>query len=257
MSNVGIERLYGEISGSTATLASIIDGADLATPVPTCPDWTLRKLAAHVGRGQRWAGEIVATRSAAFIPHRAVPDGRLPDDPERRADWLRDGASRLISIIRSAGPDPLWTFTGPRPAAFWARRIAHETAMHRADAEIATGRAPVIDPVIAADGIDEWLWLQEQGISSEDSSLDVLADGQVLHIHATDEGLAGTSEWLVQRSGGRIAVRRGHGKGDAALRGPASTLLLVLLRRLPLDDASVQIVGDRAVPEQWLAATPF
>jgi uncharacterized protein (TIGR03083 family) len=250
MTSPSTERLSTEIKASTATLASIIDGADLTQSVPTCPDWTLRQLATHVGRAHRWAGEIVATRSAEVIPFRAVPDGRLPDDPGRHADWLRDGAERLIAAVRDAGTDPVWAFGRLRPASSWARRMAHETAVHRADAEITVGRAPVIDAGTAADGIDEWLGFADR--------LDgALADGELLHLHATDEGLGEAGEWLVRRTGDRIAVTRGHSKGDAAIRGPASALLLVLVRRLPLDDTQVQIIGDRAVLERWLAATPF
>src|SRR5260370_40490257 len=122
-----------------------------------CPDWTLRQLATHVGRAHRWAAEIVATRSAEFIPFRVVPDGRIPDDPARHAGWLREGAERLIATVREAGAAPVWAFARLRPASFWARRMAHETAVHRADAEIATGRAPVIDADIAVDAIDERL----------------------------------------------------------------------------------------------------
>ena len=258
MTSVSIERFYAEISASTAMLASIIDGADLTKAVPTCPDWTLRQLATHVGRAHRWAAEIVATRSAEFIPFRAVPDGRIPDDPAWHAGWLREGAERLITTVREAGAAPVWAFARLRPASFWARRMAHETAVHRADAEIATGRTPVIDTAIAVDGIDEWLGLEDMlGDSGQDSRLAALADGQVLHLHATDEGLGGTGEWLVRGAGGRITVTHGHGQGDAAVRGPASALLLVMVRRLPPDDAPVQIIGDRAVLERWLAATPF
>ena len=140
--------------------------------------------------------------------------------------------------------------------------MAHETAVHRADAEIATGRAPVIDADIAADGIDEWLALGNQHSedmldSGQDSRLGALADGQVLHLHATDERLGGAGEWLIQRAGDRITVQHGHGKGDVAVRGPASALMLVLVRRLSPEDTPVQVIGDRAVLERWLAATPF
>jgi uncharacterized protein (TIGR03083 family) len=256
MTAAATERFYTEITASTATLASIAGGADLTRPVPTCPDWTLRQLATHVGRAHRWAGEIVATRSAEFIPFRAVPDGRLPDDPRLQAGWLRDGADRLISAVRAAGPEPVWAFGRLRPASFWARRMTHETAVHRADAEIAVGRGPVIDAGIAADGIGEWLE-DHSGGDPGASRLEALADGQILHVHATDEGLGEAGEWLVQRSGGRITTRPGHGRGDVAVRGPASALLLVLVRRLAPDDAPVQIIGDRAVLERWLAATPF
>jgi uncharacterized protein (TIGR03083 family) len=257
MTSLSTERFCAEIRASTATLASIIDGADLTQPVPTCPDWTLRQLTTHVGRAHRWAGEIVATRSADFIPFRAVPDGRLPDDPGCHAGWLRDGAERLIAAVREAGADPVWAFGRLRPASVWARRMAHETAVHRADAEIVAGRAPVIDASIAVDGIEEWLSFGDLLDGGQDSRLGALADGQLLHIHATDEGLGEAGEWLIRRTGEGIAVEHGHSKGDAAIRGPASALLLVLVRRLAPDDAPVQIIGDRAVLERWLAATPF
>jgi uncharacterized protein (TIGR03083 family) len=262
MTSLSTERFCAEIRASTATLASIIDGADLTQPVPTCPDWTLRQLATHVGRAHRWAGEIVATRSAEFIPFRAVPDGRLPDDPGRHVGWLRDGAARLVDAVHAAGTDLVWAFGRLRPASVWARRMAHETAVHRADAEITAGRDPVIDAKIAVDGIDEWLTLenlQSEDLldGGQDSRLGSLADGGLLHIHTTDEGLGEAGEWLVRRTGDRITVTRGHSRGDAAIRGPASALLLVLVRRLAPDDAPVQIIGDRAVLERWLAATPF
>ena len=79
MTPISADRCYAEIEASTETLAGLVDGADLTIPVPTCPGWTLRQLATHVGRAHRWAAEIAATRSAEFIPFRQVPDGRLPD----------------------------------------------------------------------------------------------------------------------------------------------------------------------------------
>ena len=157
MTPISADRCYAEIEASTETLAGLVDGADLTIPVPTCPDWTLRQLATHVGRAHRWAAEIAATRSAEFIPFRQVPDGRLPDDPAEQAPWLRAGAARVIAAVREAGSDPVWAFSGLRPACFWARRMAHETAVHRADAQIATGYQAEFAPDLAADAIDEWL----------------------------------------------------------------------------------------------------
>jgi uncharacterized protein (TIGR03083 family) len=257
---INADRWYAEIESSTETLAGIVDGTDLTVTVPTCPEWTLRQLATHVGRAHRWAGEITSTRSAEFIPFRQVPDGRIPDDPAQQAPWLRAGAARLIDAVRSAGSDEVWTFGGLRPASFWARRMAHETAVHRADAELAAGRDPQIAADVAADGIDEWLlgFLSGVGSVAEDPRLGALPDGGVLHVHATDESLAdGAGEWLVRRDGDQITVEHGHAKGDVALRGPAGRLLLVLVRRLPVDDPQVQVLGDQAVLTAWLAATPF
>jgi uncharacterized protein (TIGR03083 family) len=256
---ISSERWCAEIEASTETLAGLVDGADLTRTVPTCPDWTLRQLATHVGRAHRWSAEIVSTRSPEFIPFRQVPDGRIPDDPAQHAPWLRAGAARITGAVHAAGSDPVWAFTGLRPASFWARRMAHETAVHRADAEIAAGQQVSFEPDIAADAIDEWLSFMSGlgGDGDGDPRLGALPDGAVLHVHATDEGLDGAGEWLVRRDGAEVIVRPGHGRGDVALRGPAGRLLLVLMRRVPPEDPEVQVLGDPALLAGWLAATPF
>ncbi len=249
------DLLLAEVQGSAGTLAEIAATADLTTPVPTCPDWTLRQLITHVGRAHRWAAAIVVTQAAEPIPFREVPDGRLPDDPAARPAWLRDGAARLAEAV-NAGGGPVWTHLGPGPAGYWARRMAHETAVHRADGQVAVGTRPVIDPVIAADGIAEWLgFLPALRAGEQPERPSPVPEGKVVHFHVTDEGVDG--EWLVRGGRGGVAVETGHGKGDMALRGPASDVLLVLLRRLPPDGPAVQVLGDRALLDRWLAGTPF
>jgi uncharacterized protein (TIGR03083 family) len=251
------DRYYAEITASAAALAALIETADPTATVPTCPDWTLRQLATHVGRAHRWAAEIVRTRSAEFIPFRSVPDGRFPDDPAAQPGWLTAGADRLISEVSQAGADQVWARGIRQPASFWARRMAHETAVHRADGQLATGAAPVIEPDIAADGIDEWLtFVTVPAPGREDTRLGGLKPGQSLHVHAGDVP-SGQGEWLVSHGPDGIEVRREHGRGDAALRGPASGLLLVLTRRLTPGEAGVEVLGDQAVFRNWLAATPF
>lgn len=254
MPPIAVERWYDEIEASTETLAELVHGADLTRQVPTCPEWTLRQLATHTGRAHRWAAEIVGTRSAEFIPFRQVPDGRIPDDPALHAPWLRAGAALVIESVREAGSDPVWTFDGPQPASFWARRMAHETAVHRADAQITAGRVPEFDADLAADAIDEWLGFMS-GIGASDSRVDALPDGAVLHVHVTDDGVDG--EWLVRRAGSTVSVESGHGKGDVVVRGPAGRVLLVLLRRVQPDDPQVEVLGDAALLTGWLAGTPF
>jgi hypothetical protein len=44
-------------------LADVLLAADPATPVPTCPGWTLLQLLRHVGRGDRWAAQIIRERA--------------------------------------------------------------------------------------------------------------------------------------------------------------------------------------------------
>jgi uncharacterized protein (TIGR03083 family) len=149
----------------------------------------------------------------------------------------------------------VWTFTGIRPAGFWARRMAHETAVHCADAELAVGREVAISPELGADGIDEWLWLLAEDPDEPPDQL--RGEGQTLHLHATDEGLDDAGEWLITRTPEGIAVQAGHAKADVAVRGPAAKLLLVLLRRLPPTEPGVQVLGDQELLGYWLDNTPF
>ncbi len=255
MPTISPERWYAEIEASTGQLAAIVHGGDPSLHIPACPDWDLRQLATHVGRVQRWAAEITSTRSGSFIPFRSVPDGESPDDPAAQAAWLRAGAQRVIGAVRAAGGDRVWGFGAMVPAAFWARRMCHETLVHRADAQLAAGQQPVIAADVAADAIDEWLSRPFGG--DPDPRAAALPAGRVLHVHATDERLAGAGEWTVRHEAGGIEIEAGHARGDVAVRGPAGRLLLVLLGRLRPDDPAVSVAGDAGLLARWLAGTPF
>jgi uncharacterized protein (TIGR03083 family) len=260
MPQLSPDRYFAEIEASTAGLAEILAEHEQGLPIPTCPEWTLRQLVTHVGRAHRWAAEITRTKSDAFIPFRQVPDGKLPDDLAEQRAWLRAGAARIVDAVREADSDLVWSFSGPAPASFWIRRMAHETLVHRADAQLAAGSAPepVIDAEVAADAIDEWLTLVAGGIVGEtDHRTEALPAGAALHIHATDDGLGDLGEWMIRRDAGGLTVEPGHGKGAAALTGPAVSLLLVLMRRRPAADPAVTIHGDSAVVDGWLASTAF
>ena len=89
-----------------------------------------------------------------------------------------------------------------------------------------------------------------------DLRLAALDEGQSLHVHATDVP-AGAGEWLIRRDQSGVQARREHGKADAAVRGGASDLLLVLMNRLPTGDHAVQVLGDPSVLSRWLAETRF
>jgi uncharacterized protein (TIGR03083 family) len=251
------ERLHGEIGASTAALAWLVDTEDDSLPVPSCPDWTLRQLATHVGRAHRWAAEIVGTRSETFIEFRAVPDGKLPADPAERGRWLTDGAGRLLAALRAARDAPVWAFGALVPAGFWARRMAHETLVHLADAQLAAGEPATIEAELAADAIDEWLTVMSGPHAGQpDLRAEALPAGSALHVHLTDPQPAGTGEWLIRNAGDSIRVLAEHGDADAELAGPAADVLLVLMRRLPPGGA-VRVAGDAATLDRWLDRTAF
>ena len=139
--------------------ASALEEANLESVVPTCPDWTVRDLAVHLGSVHRWATAYV--RDGLDVPDADLEAtaGPRPSDGGL-TEWFRDGVGALASGLRDAPADlSCWTFLdAPSPRAFWARRQAHETAIHRVDLEGVAGPVGAFPPAFAADGIDELLF---------------------------------------------------------------------------------------------------
>ncbi len=230
---------------------------DESVPVPTCPGWTLQQLFRHVGRGDRWAAQIVKDKLDDFLDPRTVEGGKPPPDPADAISWLQGGARRLVDAVELTGVEtPVWTFLGPRPANWWIRRRLHETAVHRADAAIALGSEFTLAPDVAVDAITEWLERVAIQAGADGGPLP-LDNDDTLHLHATDPGLGEAGEWTVKVDRGAITWTHEHGKGSVALRGGATDLLLAILRRVPLGDTGIESFGDDAVWRNWLDRTPL
>lgn len=239
----------------TAAFGELIRGADPSTPVPTCPDWTFKQLFRHVGRGHRWAAQMIAERLSGRLDPRDVRDGKPPDDPDAAIEWLNEGAQLVIDAVDQVGSDArVWTFLGPRPAGWWIRRRLHEAVVHRADAALALGVDFTLPPELAADAISEWLERVSREAKRHTPALDV---GQTLHLHASESELGPTGEWTVRHDDDGMWWSHEHGKGDVALRGPVTGLLLTIVRRRSAADAGVEVLGDNAVWTAWLERTPF
>lgn len=248
-----------EIRASAARLADIVTSNDPDLPVPTCPDWTLSQLAAHVGHVHRWAAQIVTTRATERVPFDSVPDD-FPAVAADRAVWINAGASRVIAAVGAADDEPVWAFGRQAPASFWARRQAHETAMHRIDAELAVGLTVVLDAGLAADGIDEWLGTVTSPRYGGRDVIGALPVGATLHLRAATAGQRdadAAAEWVIRSTGEGLSLQRGPGQGDVSVSGPADRLLLALVRRAGPDDPALTVTGHAALFSGWLARTPF
>jgi uncharacterized protein (TIGR03083 family) len=226
-------------------LADAAAAVDLDAPVPHCPDWTVRELLRHIGGVHRWAATYV--REARPRP--------MDDDEERRVmappgdgallGWFREGHANLVKALESAPPDlDCWSFLpAPSPLAFWARRQAHETAIHRADAQGAGGNGAVtpFPPALATDGVDELLL----GFASRRNGRLRADPPRSLALHATDAA----SHWLVRVQPDRIDVSHQPGDADWSAAGPASDLYLLLWNRRGTD--GLQVSGDPSLLELW------
>lgn len=261
MAPLSDDRYFEALIAQSAQFAEALQGADLQQRVPTCPEWTLYRLTEHLGQAHRMATAIVARRITTPIdPSKMVPAAAPSDDADVLGHWLRDGAAELVQAIRTTGPQtPVWSWSDDQRAVFWARRMAHETAVHRADAELAQGRQFALEPDLAADAISEWLSMicSPQALAYRPELAALRGDGQLLHLHSTDPGLSEAGEWIVRRTPSGPIWEHGHTKGDVAVRGAAVHLLLMMMRRVPPGDAEIQILGDPAVLEYWLTHTAF
>lgn len=257
MPTLPADLYHDEIRASIAAIVALLDRPGAELPVPACPGWDLRKLAAHVGRVHRWAAETVASRSMTEIEFRAVPDGRFPDEPTARAAWLTSGAARAIEVIEAAGGAQAWAFGAIRPAGFWSRRLAHETMAHRADAQLAAGEEVTMPAVLAADAIDEWLTVMSGPVDGDaDPRAEALPVGRSLSVHAADPDLPADS-WLVTHDDDGVRVRTAADNADVSITGPATAVLLVLLGRVPQDGGTIEVDGDSALLAHWLRHTSF
>lgn len=261
MTDLPIERLAEAMRNQTAGFVSLVREADLARPVPTCPDWDLRALVEHLGQAHRFGASTVERRAAgpADIAEREAP----PPNPAALPDWLTEGAERLVAAVLEAGPDrPVWNFTGlDQRAVFWLRRMVHETAVHRADVALTVAAPYRLEPDIAADGISEWLLLvTSPGAAARRPDMvdAVRGTGQTLHLHATDQpSLGEAGEWVIERGPDEVTWTRGHRKADAAARGLAADLLLLMMRRIPPRDDRIELLGDAGLFEHWVEHVSF
>jgi uncharacterized protein (TIGR03083 family) len=245
------KRNLDATAAEIAAMAAVLDGVDMATPVPSCPGWDLAELTRHTGRVHRWVRHIVATRATEFVRWKDVPMD-MPNTDEHLAAWLAAGAGPLVSELSVDPATHVWSFTTQPTVGWWGRRQLHETLVHRADAELALGRDPVVDTEIAIDGIDELVsgLLPFTGAPAKLTELG--RSGASVHFHTTD----GPGEWTVVLTDGGFTVTPQHQKSTAAVRGSATDLLLLLWnRRTPSDGGRYECFGDTDFIEQWLAAT--
>lgn len=239
-------------------LATAAERSGLDAAVPTCPGWRVADVLQHLAGVYQWATAYVESGR------------RWPFDKAAEAAYLEPVAEHLLfehfqarhrALVSALGsaPDDLacWAFLpAPSPLAFWARRQAHETAVHRADVESAGGTTPDWAPQFGVDGVEELL----RGF--------FVRPGRVrperpfrLGLEAVD----GDASWTVTVGGsedddapapaGRppgVQVRDGLHASDLVVRGPATALYLLLWNRLGAD--RVELAGDPAVLELWRSA---
>lgn len=242
------------VAAETARFAAVVKGADLATPVPGCPGWTLADLVKHAGSVQRWFSVLLHQRVQQPPRSRDV-DLRLPAEQDGYPDWLAASATVAAEAFAATGPDvPMWAWGADQHARFWARRMLFETLLHRTDAESALGLKPVIDRALAVDGIDEFLVNLPSAVFFAPKVAELRGSGETIRFSATD----GDGDWLVRLRPDGFGLETAAGpQADVTVRGTAADLLLFLYGRLRADAEVLTVDGDQDLITRWAANSAF
>ena len=219
------------------------------TDVATCPGWTVDDTALHLGTIHRWAEELVRTRSASRIP-RVTPS---LDEVSVSPEWLRQGGHALVATLRDADPnDEMWAWGADQHVRFWSRRQVHETLVHRMDVELAGHNDPAADAVLASDAIDEFLH-NLQKVTNSSATTSLCGRGERLLLHAVDSDVS----WAITLRDGGFDLVPSPGDFDVVVEGPSLDLLLVVVRRRPIEVAPLNVIGDAALAHFWLENSDY
>jgi uncharacterized protein (TIGR03083 family) len=227
-------RVQGEL------LADAAQHGDLDAPLPYCPDWKLRDVVQHTGEVHRWATDVVANGRTEPTDS----DPTYPGDTEL-VDWFREGHAALVDALADA-PDDLDCFAflpAPTPLAFWARRQAHETAIHRVDAESATRTMTPFAPDFATDGLDELLYcfaVRKRKAPNVDAPLTLRLDPNDVE-----------REWFVTLHPEGTSVTDIGNDAACTVRASASDCYMLMWNRGDIDSPLFDVDGDTAVLAAW------
>jgi len=234
-------------------LADAAERAGLDATVPPCAPWQVKDLLRHTGYIHRWAARHVTECPDQIIDGPSEEEIlRGGADDAGLLAWFRDGHAALVQTLATADPavECATFIAAPSPLAFWARRQAHETAIHRADAESAAGATPEYEPGFAADGIDELITGFGRRRKYQPGADPKTAGGTGLRVLAADTGDA----WLVEPGEGRLQPRRdedGSQEAGCTVSGPASGLYLYLWNRADAAQVGVTVTGDPGLLSAW------
>ena len=216
--------------------------------VPSAPGWTVQDLVAHTGVVYAHKATIVGE---GWLDEQPAPIEAPTDDV---LGWFRRQADQMLAVLEAADPStPIATWSpDDKTVGFWWRRMAHESVIHRLDAELAHNVVTPVDAELGADGIDEILVLMMTGAPDWAES----SHGEDL-ISITEA--EGGRTWRLRRGKFTGTSPRGNRYDDeptffldtsddplrASIRGPAGALDSWLWGRGDLD--TLDVTGDSAL----------
>jgi uncharacterized protein (TIGR03083 family) len=211
--------------------------------VPTCEGWEMDDLVSHVAR--------IYLRVAQLVSNRATEDLGKPELPSGDVlDAFTHALDDLVAALQDADSEtPVWNWTADEPhlAGFWARRMAHESSVHRYDAQAAHGVVQPIDAELAGDGLDELIDVIAPRVYSRDS---VTGPTGTVALNSSDNG-----SWCLELQPNGLTRLDVLSEPAAAVRGTTSALLLAGYGRVPW--TALDSDGDIDLLTTWSKALNF
>jgi uncharacterized protein (TIGR03083 family) len=233
-----------QLAREGARVVELARRADVDLAVPGCPGWSVGDLLAHVDFVQRRTRYWVQVRAPARISAREMdlPQGAVD------AAWLAEGLEELLVTLRASDPDaPMWAWGEDQHVRYWARRLLHETLVHRVDLEDALGLAVTIDPEVASDAIDEFLGNVASAGEFSPAVANLVGEGDVVEFR-----VEGGTAWSVRLDPDGFRFVSDPPAPDASLVAEATELLLVIYGRRSLDSHACRVAGRRELLERWI-----
>lgn len=208
--------------------------------VPGCPGWTTKDLAKHMAHVYLGQAFVVETGSKAENKEHLAPYPRTEDFMEFMS-WGFAAITKALDINRPERPTWSWHHSD-HSVDFWFRRMAHETVIHRIDAEQAIGTISKIDEALALDGVDEVLdFLPLMGSWPEVPNVDF----GIVSIVALTKNVS--KVWDLHFTDQAATVSASDQPNPAArlvISGDAEAMDLYLWGRIDSSDPRISITGD-------------
>ncbi len=232
------EQYLIHLNADYQLLAAAIPDAPVA--VPSCPGWTTDDLAKHMAHVYLGQAFVVETGSQAENKEHLAHYPRTDDYLEFMA-WGFEAITKALDINRPERSTWSWHHSD-HSIDFWFRRMAHETVIHRIDAELAIGAVTPIDEALALDGVDEVLdFLPLTGSWPEVPNLDF---GIVSIVASTKNGSKVWDLNFTNEAATVSAVAESNGAARLVISGDAEAMDLYLWGRIDSSDPRISITGE-------------
>ena len=244
------QRYRDGLRHDASRFVEVLSGVEEGTVVPTCPGWSARHLAEHLAGVQHaWArivreGVVDEDAARELRAHDALPEVASLEEALARC---RETTAELLDALGDRAPeDPAWTGSTERTVGSVLRAQAHEACVHRLDAELTAapdgGSRTLVDPLLAADGVDDLLHLR--ATATPQVSPTARTD-RTVRVVASDTG----TTWLVTVAPEEVGLdvaeadpADGTVRPRAILTGTAEDVLCAFWGRPPVTD--LHRVGD-------------